>query len=50
MVEIIFGLEILGYFWDKWLIWNKSIHYHLQVEANSKKLHKKTDAIFSIYG
>ena len=26
------------------------IHYHLQVQATSKKLHKKTDAIFSIYG
>ena len=26
-------------------------HYHLQVQANPpKKLHKKTDAIFSIYG
>ena len=24
-------------------------HYHLQVKANSKKLHKKTDGIFSIY-
>ena len=25
-------------------------HYHLQVQANPKKWHKKTDAIFSIYG
>ena len=25
-------------------------HYHLQVQANSKKMHKKTNAIFSIYG
>ena len=25
-------------------------HYHLQVQANPKKLYKKTDAIFSIYG
>ena len=27
------------------------LHYHLQVQANpKKKWHKKTDAIFSIYG
>ena len=26
-----------------------SSHYHLQVKANSKKLHKKTDHIFSFY-
>ena len=25
-------------------------HYHLQVEANSKKIAQKNDAIFSIYG
>ena len=25
-------------------------NYHLQVQANSKKLYKKPDAIFSIYG
>ena len=25
-------------------------HYHLQVQANSKKIVQKNDAIFSIYG
>ena len=25
-------------------------HYHLQVQANPKKMAQKTDAIFSIYG
>ena len=35
-----------------WLLETESPkHYHLQVQANSKKkLHKKTDAISSIYG
>ena len=28
----------------------QSIHYHLQVQANPQKWHKKTNAIFSILG
>ena len=37
-----------------WILHNSSIfkeHYHLEVQANpQKKLDKKPDAIFSIYG
>ena len=29
---------------------NNPLHYHLEVQANPKKWHQKTDAIFSIYG
>ena len=40
-----FGVHPLSF------IHSSLVHYHLQVQANpKKKLHKKTDAIFSIYG
>ena len=29
---------------------SKALHYYLEVQANPKKLDKKNDAIFSIYG
>ena len=28
----------------------EEVHYYLEVQSNPKKWHKKTDAIFSIYG
>ena len=32
------------------IITYNTIHYHLEVQANPKKMAQKTDAIFSIYG
>ena len=40
-----------GQMWDELMVeYTLGLHYHLEVQANSKKMAQKTDAIFSIYG